>query len=88
VPIDNPAGEAMTEGRRPTFDVADYEVLAETPELRMVVLTIGEASIGTPMSAPLLLHAGVNGRGDSRTTRSFRTHPGDTCVVPARRAMM
>jgi hypothetical protein len=38
--------QAMAEGRRLTYEVADHEVLAETPELRMVMLTLAEGQEG------------------------------------------
>jgi quercetin dioxygenase-like cupin family protein len=64
----------------PTYEVADYEVLAETPELRMVVLTLGEG-----YEVPWHWHTNVTDRffcmqgpmavETARATRSLRTQP-------------
>jgi quercetin dioxygenase-like cupin family protein len=81
----------MAKGRRPTYEVADYEVLAETPELRMVVLTLGEGQ-----EVPWHRHTHVTNRlfcmqgpmvVETRAPReAFELNPGDTCIVPAWRA--
>ncbi len=77
--------------RRPSYDVAGYEVLAETPELRMVVLTLAQ-----DQEVPWHWHTSVADRFfcmqgpmvvETRAPREvFELNPGDTCVVPARRA--
>ncbi|HET6221616.1 MAG TPA: cupin domain-containing protein [Dongiaceae bacterium] len=81
----------MAARRMPTYEVADYEVLAETPELRMVVLTLGEGQ-----EVPWHWHTNVTDRFfcmqgpmvvETRAPREvFELSPGDTCIVPARRA--
>lgn len=77
--------------RRPSYDVADYEIWAETPELRMVVLTLGpghevpwhwHTNISDTffcMAGPMVI--------ETRAPRELvELKPGDTYVVPAKRA--
>ncbi|MBX6320472.1 MAG: cupin domain-containing protein [Rhodospirillaceae bacterium] len=81
----------MQKARRPAYEVADYEVVAETPDLRMVVLTLAAGQ-----EVPWHWHSTVADhffcmRGpmtvETRAPREvFELGPGDTCVVPARRA--
>jgi len=77
--------------RRPSYPVDDYEIWAETPELRMVVLTLGQGH-----EVPWHWHSNVSDtffcmQGEmvieTRAPREiFELKPGGTCVVPARRA--
>jgi len=74
-----------------TYEVADYEILAETPELRMVVLTLSEGQ-----EVPWHWHSNVIDRFfcmqgpmvvETRAPREiFELNSGDTCIVPAKRA--
>jgi quercetin dioxygenase-like cupin family protein len=73
------------------YDVVDYEVLAETPELRMTVITLGPGQ-----EVPWHWHSNISDRFfcmqgpmvvETRAPREvFELNPGDTCLVPARRA--
>jgi quercetin dioxygenase-like cupin family protein len=81
----------MKPAKRPSYPVADYEIVAETPELRMVVLTLG-AGQEVPwhwhsnctdtffcMQGPMVV--------ETRAPRGmFELQPGGTCIVPARQA--
>jgi quercetin dioxygenase-like cupin family protein len=77
--------------RQPGPDVAGYEILAETPELRMIVLTLDRGQ-----EVPWHWHSNVSDRFfcmqgpmvvETRAPREvFELNPGDTCIVPARRA--
>jgi quercetin dioxygenase-like cupin family protein len=77
--------------RRPSYPVVDYEILAETPELRMVVLTLGPGQ-----EVPWHWHTNINDtffcmQGpmtiETRAPREvFQLTAGETCVVPAKRA--
>jgi quercetin dioxygenase-like cupin family protein len=81
----------MTAAKRPSYDVADYQVLAQTPELRMVVLTLA-AGQEVPwhwhtnctdtffcMQGPMVV--------ETRAPREvFELAPGGSCAVPAKRA--
>jgi quercetin dioxygenase-like cupin family protein len=73
------------------YEVADFEVLAETQELRMVVLTLAEGQEVSwhwhtevtdrffCMQGPMVI--------ETRVPREvFELNPGDTCVVPPKRA--
>ena len=86
--------DAMTEQRpvkRPSYDVEDYEMWAETPELRMVVLTLAAGQ-----EVPWHWHTNVSDtffcmRGpmviETRAPRELiELKPGETHVVPAKRA--
>ena len=77
--------------QRPSYPVADYEVLAETPELRMVMLTLA-----TGQEVPWHWHSQVADRFfclkgpmvvETRAPREvFELEAGGTCLVPAKRA--
>jgi len=78
--------------RRPReYAVVDYEVFAETPELRMVAITLGPGQ-----EVPWHWHTNVSDRFfclagpmviETRAPRDvFELKAGETCVVPARRA--
>ena len=81
----------MGPGKRPPYGVADYEIVAETPELRMVVLTLGKGQ-----EVPWHWHSKVTDRFfcmrgpmvvETRAPREiFELNAGDTCAVPAKRA--
>ena len=81
----------MGPGKRPPYEVADYEIVAETPELRMVVLTLGKGQ-----EVPWHWHSKVTDRFfcmrgpmvvETRAPREiFELNAGDTCAVPAKRA--
>jgi len=81
----------MEPERRPSYEVAEYEILAETPHLRMVVLTLASGQ-----EVPWHWHTNVTDyffcmRGpmvvETRAPREvFELNPGETCVVPAKRA--
>jgi quercetin dioxygenase-like cupin family protein len=82
----------MTPSRRPTeYAVADYEVLAETPDLRMVAITLGPGQ-----EVPWHWHSNVSDRFfcmrgpvvvETRVPREiFELAAGESCVVPAKRA--
>jgi len=81
----------MTSTRRPAYEVENYEILAETGELRMVQITLGR-----DQEVPWHWHSHVNDRVfclrgpmvvELRAPRElFELRPGDTCIVPARRA--
>ena len=87
----DPEEDAMEPGKRRPYEVADYEVVAETPVLRMVVLTL-TAGQEVPwhwhsnctdtffcMQGPMVV--------ETRAPRQlFELAPGETCAVPARRA--
>lgn len=76
--------------KRP-YEVADREIVAETAELRMVVLTLAQGQ-----EVPWHWHSNVSDhffcmRGpmvvETRAPREiFELNAGDTCVVPAKRA--
>ncbi len=75
--------------KQPTYEVADYEILAESPELRMVVLTLAQGQ-----EVPWHWHSDVADRFfclqgpmvvETRAPREiFELKAGETCVVPAR----
>ena len=77
--------------KRPSYEVEDYEMWAETPELRMVVLTLA-----TGQEVPWHWHTNVSDtffcmKGpmmiETRAPREIiELKPGDTHVVPAKRA--
>lgn len=77
--------------RRPAYPVEDYEIWSETPELRMVVLTLAAGQ-----EVPWHWHSNVSDiffcmKGpmtvETRAPREvFELNPGETCKVPARRA--
>ena len=78
--------------RRPTqYTVTDYEVFSETPDLRMVAITLGPGQ-----EVPWHWHTNVSDRFfclqgpmvvETRAPREvFELSAGDTCIVPARRA--
>ncbi len=81
----------MVQKNQPSYDIAGHETLAETPELRMVVLTL---AVG--QEVPWHWHSNVADRFfcmegpmvvETRAPREiFELHPGGTCVVPAKRA--
>jgi quercetin dioxygenase-like cupin family protein len=76
---------------QPLYEVAEYEILAETPELRMVALTLAEGQ-----EVPWHWHTNVSDRFfcmqgpmvvETRAPRQvFELNAGETCVVPAKRA--
>jgi quercetin dioxygenase-like cupin family protein len=78
------------ENRRP-YEVAGFETLAETPELRMVVLTLAQGQ-----EVPWHWHSNVTDRFfcmqgpmvvETRAPAAvFELRPGETCTVPPRRA--
>ncbi len=75
----------------PSYDVADYEIVAATPELRMVMITLGPGH-----EVPWHWHTNIADRFfcmqgpmviETRAPREvFRLEPGQTCVVPPKRA--
>lgn len=78
--------------RRPSqYPVVDYEVFAETPDLRMVAITLGPGQ-----EVPWHWHSNVNDRFfclqgpmviETRAPREvFELAAGGTCIVPAKRA--
>lgn len=81
----------MNPAEQPSYEVADYQILAETPDLRMVVLTLA-AGQEVPwhwhsnctdtffcMEGPMVV--------ETRAPRErFELKPGETCTVPAKRA--
>lgn len=81
----------MNSKRRPPYEVADYELLAETPELRMVVLTLAQGQ-----EVPWHWHSNTIDRFfcmqgpmvvETRAPKeTFELNPGETCAVPAKRA--
>src|SRR5215467_5411409 len=83
--------EAVMTVRRPSYEVENYEVWAETPQLRMVVLTL---AVG--QEVPWHWHTNVNDTFFCMTgpmvieTRAPREvielKAGETHVVPAKRA--
>ncbi len=91
VDVAEPREDAMAPAKRPAYEVAGYEVLAETPELRMVVLTLA-AGQEVPwhwhsnctdtffcMQGPMVVET-------LAPRQLFEIGPGETCAVPARRA--
>jgi quercetin dioxygenase-like cupin family protein len=83
---------AMTDAaRRPPYAVARHEIWAETPELRMVVLTLAAGQ-----EVPWHWHSNVSDTFfcmagpmviETRAPREIiELHPGETHVVPAKRA--
>src|SRR5262245_11163645 len=84
-------GEAMGARKQPLYEVADYEVVAETPDLRMVVLTLAEGQ-----EVPWHWHSNVADRFfcmhgpmvvETRAPRErIELNAGETCTVPAKRA--
>jgi quercetin dioxygenase-like cupin family protein len=82
----------MTSAGRPSsYAVVDYEVFAETPDLRMVAITLGPGQ-----EVPWHWHSNVSDRFfclqgpmviETRAPREvFELAPGETCIVPAKRA--
>ena len=81
----------MESRQRPAYDVAGYEVLEETPELRMIVVTLDAGQ-----EVPWHWHSNISDRFfcmrgpmvvETRAPREvFELYPGDTCLVPPRRA--
>ena len=77
--------------KRPSYEVAGYEMWAETPDLRMVVLTLAPGQ-----EVPWHWHTNVSDtffcmKGpmviETRAPREvFELNPGETCKVPAKRA--
>lgn len=78
-------------GHRPSYPVVDYEIYADTPELRMVALTLGPGQ-----EVPWHWHTNVSDRFfcmegpmtiETRAPREvFELNRGDSCLVPAKRA--
>ena len=76
--------------KRPSYEVANYEMWAETPALRMVVLTLAAGQ-----EVPWHWHTNVSDTFfcmegpmviETRAPREvFELKPGDTHVVPAKR---
>jgi len=74
-----------------TYEAAGYEVLEETPELRMIVVTLDAGQ-----EVPWHWHSNVSDRFfcmrgpmvvETRAPREvFELNPGDSCLVPPRRA--
>jgi quercetin dioxygenase-like cupin family protein len=81
----------MGPAEQPLYEVAEREILAETPELRMMVLTLPEGQ-----KVPWHWHTNVTDRFfcmqgpmvvETRAPREvFELNPGETCFVPAKRA--
>ena len=81
----------MESERRPAYEIANYEILAETPELRMVVLTLAKGQ-----EVPWHWHTNVIDRFfcmrgpmvvETRAPREiFELNAGETYAVPAKRA--
>lgn len=86
-----PSPEAAMAVKRPSYEVEDYEMWAETPELRMVVLTLAAGQ-----EVPWHWHSNVSDtffcmKGpmviETRAPRELiELKPGETHVVPAKRA--
>jgi quercetin dioxygenase-like cupin family protein len=80
----------MKPARWPSYDVADYEIVAETPELRMVMITLAAGQ-----EVPWHWHTNCTDRFfcmlgpmvvETRAPREiFKLRPGETCAVPAKR---
>ena len=74
----------------PSYEVADYEIVAETPELRMVMITLAAGQ-----EVPWHWHTNVTDRffcmqGPmvilTRAPREvFKLMAGETCAIPAKR---
>ncbi len=83
--------KTMRPGHWPSYEVADYEVVAATPELRMVTITLGQGH-----EVPWHWHTNISDRFfcmqgpmviETRAPReTFRLMPGETCIVPPKRA--
>ena len=81
----------MASADRPSYPVAEYEILAETPDLRMVVL-----SLDAGQEVPWHWHTNVSDRFfclkgpmtvETRAPRrTIELKVGDTCAIPAKRA--
>ena len=81
----------MSAAKRPSYPVADYEIPAETPELRMVIITL---DAGQEVSWHW--HTHISDRFfcmlgpmtiETRAPREvFELNPGESCVVPPKRA--
>jgi quercetin dioxygenase-like cupin family protein len=81
----------MQTGDSTPYEIAGYEILEETPELRWVVLTLAPGQ-----EVPWHWHSNVTDRFfcmagpmivETRAPpQTFELGPGDTCAVPARRA--
>ena len=81
----------MREAAGPSYEIAGYEILAETPELRMVVLTLARGQ-----EVPWHWHSNVVDRFfcmqgpmlvETRAPRAvIELTAGETCAVPAKRA--
>jgi quercetin dioxygenase-like cupin family protein len=81
----------MRETMGPSYEIAGYEILAETPELRMVVLTLARGQ-----EVPWHWHSNVVDRFfcmqgpmvvETRAPREvIELNAGETCAVPAKRA--
>ena len=77
--------------KRPSYPVVDYEIIAETPDLRMIAITLGPGQ-----EVPWHWHTNISDtffcmQGpmtiETRAPREvFELNPGETCVVPAKRA--
>ena len=75
----------------PSYDVADYEIVAATPELRMVMITLAAGQ-----EVPWHWHSNVIDRFfcmqgpmviETRAPRhSYRLEPGERCAVPPKTA--
>jgi quercetin dioxygenase-like cupin family protein len=81
----------MESKQQPAYDVAGYEVLEETPDLRMIVVTLDAGQ-----EVPWHWHSNISDRFfcmqgpmvvETQAPREvFELNPGDTCMVPPRRA--
>ena len=84
-------GQIMKAQPERNYEIADFEILAETPELRMVVLTLSAGQ-----EVPWHWHTNVADRFfcmqgpmvvETRVPREvFELNPGETCLIPPRRA--
>ncbi len=81
----------MKPARWPPYEVAEYEVLAETPELRMVTITLAAGQ-----EVPWHWHTNCTDRFfcmqgpmvvETRAPREvINLNSGETCAIPAKRA--
>ena len=81
----------MESKQQPAYEVARYEVLEETPDPRMIVVTLDAGQ-----EVPWHWHSNISDRFfcmqgpmvvETRAPREvFELNPGDTCLVPPRRA--
>lgn len=84
-------GKTAKPAHWPSYEVTNYEILAAAPELRMVMIELGPGQ-----EVPWHWHTNISDRFfcmrgpmviETRAPREmFRLEPGQTCIVPAKRA--